>query len=434
MFDLRPLRSAAFRHLAGAYWVNEFGTWIGEIALTLLLYDRTHSPLVTAGLFLTLRFLPALLAPLLTTRLEALTPRVVLSTLYVLEAVLFAAIAVITRHFSLPAILVLAALDGALAVTAKALTRGASASGLIKEGLLREGNGILNLGAMVSTACSPLIAGGLVAWKGAESALLVDAGTFLVTALIVVTARGIHVDSDREVGFGGRLRNGLDVLRNRRAVRRLMIAIAFAMTLSAVPIPIEVVFAKHTLHSGDSGYGLMLSAWGFGMVLGAAVFAALKHARLTALLAAGTLLMALGYGGMAAAPTLALACVGSAVGGIGNGAAWIAAVTAVQERIPLNTQSAVMSVLEGLNQVMPGVGFAVGGALTAATSPRVAYAVAAVGVAAVVLLAAARPNDHVRLTGVPPEDPVDSQQNVDVETQESDVSRRTDSVPTLTTG
>src|ERR1700684_3256584 len=108
MFDLRPLRSAAFRHLAGAYWVNEFGTWIGEIALTLLVYDRTHSPLVTAGLFLTLRFLPALVAPFLTTRLEALTPRVVLSTLYVGEAVLFAAIAVISRHFSLPAILVLA--------------------------------------------------------------------------------------------------------------------------------------------------------------------------------------------------------------------------------------------------------------------------------------------------------------------------------------
>ena len=264
-----------------AYWVNEFGTWIGEVALALLVYNRTHSPLATAGLFLTLRFLPALLAPLLTTRLEALPPRVVLSTLYVLEAVLFAAIAVITRHFSLPAILVLAALDGALAVTAKALTRGASASGLIKQGLLREGNGIMNLGAMVSTASSPLIAGGLVAWKGAESALLVDAATFLVTALIIVTASGIHVDSDHDAGSSGRLRNGLDVLRNRRAVRRLMIAIAFAMTLSAVPIPIEVVFAKHTLHAGDTGYGLLLASWGLGMVIGGAVFAAVKHVRLT---------------------------------------------------------------------------------------------------------------------------------------------------------
>ncbi len=91
MFDLRPLRSAAFRHLVGAYWVNEFGNWIGEIALTILTYDRTHSPLATAAFFLSVRFLPALLAPVLTARLETLRPRVVLAALYLLEAAFFAA-------------------------------------------------------------------------------------------------------------------------------------------------------------------------------------------------------------------------------------------------------------------------------------------------------------------------------------------------------
>src|ERR1700735_4836026 len=99
MLDLRPLRSAGFRRLALGYWVNEFGNWIGEIALTILVYDRTRSPLGTAALFLALRFLPALLAPLLTTRVETLRPRDVLTVLYVLEAVLFACIAVVTRHF-----------------------------------------------------------------------------------------------------------------------------------------------------------------------------------------------------------------------------------------------------------------------------------------------------------------------------------------------
>jgi predicted MFS family arabinose efflux permease len=339
-------------------------------------------------------------------------------------------------------VLVLAALDGALAVTAKALTRSASAAGLVKEGLLREGNGIMNLGAMASTACSPLIAGGLVAWKGAESALLVDSATFLVTALIVATATGIHVDSDHEAGFSGRMRNGLDVLRSRTAVRRLMVAIAFAMLLSAVPLPIEVVFAKQTLHAGDSGYGLLLGAWGLGMVIGAAVFTAVKQVRLISILAVGTLLTAAGYGGLAIAPTLALACVGSAIGGIGNGAAWIAAVTAVQERIPMETQSAVMSVLEGLNQVMPAIGFALGGVITAVVSPRAAYGVAAFGVAAVVLIAAVRPIDRVRLRradapetpGLQPADTAESpdfQQNPAVAAQESNAPSRTFDVPTL---
>ena len=397
MFDTRPLRSAGFRHLAAAYWVNEFGTWVGEIALTILVYSRTHSPLGSAALFTTLRSVPAALSPLVTTRVEALRVRTVLTALYVVEAVLYAAIAVISRHFSLSAVLALAAIDGCLAVTAKALTRSATAGSLIKHGLLREGNGILNLGLMVATAGSPIIAGTLVAWQGPESALLVDAGTFVVTALLIVTARGIHIESDRMAGWAGRMRNGLNVLRTQSAVRRLIVATGLIMFLGGIPIPIEIVFVQHTLHAGDSGYGLLLGSWGFGMVIGAIAFAAASEVRLMVVVGIGTTLTAAGYGGLAVSPTLAIACAASAVGGLGNGAAWIAAVTSLQERIPLDTQSAIMSVLETMNQVMPAIGFAAGGVLTVLASPRLAYAVAAAGVGLVVGGVLLRPIDHVTL-------------------------------------
>src|ERR1700735_197202 len=110
MLDLRPLRSAGFRRLALGYWVNEFGNWIGEIALTILVYDRTGSPLGTAALFLALRFAPAPFAPLLTARGGHAPPRRVLAALYCGEAVLFACIALITEHFSMPAVLALSIL------------------------------------------------------------------------------------------------------------------------------------------------------------------------------------------------------------------------------------------------------------------------------------------------------------------------------------
>jgi hypothetical protein len=299
---------------------------------------------------------------------------------------------------------------------------------------LREGNGILNLGAMTSTACSPIIAGALIAWQGATSALFADAGTFLATALIVAMARGIYVESDTAAGFSEHLRAGLDTIRARIAVRRLMVAIALVMLLSAVPLPIEVVFAIRTLHAGDLGYGLMLASWGGGMVVGAATFSVMNEARLTRVLAAGTLLNAVGYAGLAASPTLALACVASVAGGIGNGTAWIAAVTAVQERIPLNTQSAVMTVLEGLNQAMPAVGFAIGGALTALSSPRLAYAIASIGIAALVVIASRQPFGQIVLSRQTA--PTNSTPRADssAEAQESGVSQRNSSVPTLTIG
>jgi len=400
MLDIRPLRSSTFRHLAAGYWVNELGNWFGEIALAILVYDRTRSPLATATLFVMLRFLPALLAPLLTVRIESLPPRAALPCLYLLEGLFFGGMAFLVHHFTLPGLLGLSALDGMLAITAKALTRGISANWLLKRDLLRQGNAILNLGTMVSMAAGPALAGAAVAWKGASTALVVDGATFVATAAIIATASGLSLEIDREAGFSGRVRTGLEVLRSYSAVRRLLVAVAFVFLLGSIPVPIEVVFAKQTLHAGDRGYGLLLGAWGVGMVAGGAGFAAFTQVRLMRVLAAGTVLALLGYIGLALSPTLAVACLFSALGGTGNGAGWIAAVTAIQERIPVTTLSAVMSVLEGISQLMPVVGFIVGGAITAATSPRDAYAVSAAGVALVVLAIALRPIDRARLSPV----------------------------------
>ena len=97
------LRVPVFRRLAGAYTINELGNWIGDIALAILVFDRTGSSIATAGLFLALRFLPAILAPLLTTRTEVISPRRVLPALYIGEGVIFGLIALLARSFSLPA-------------------------------------------------------------------------------------------------------------------------------------------------------------------------------------------------------------------------------------------------------------------------------------------------------------------------------------------
>lgn len=429
MIELGPLQSRSFRHLAAAFWVNAFGNWIGEIALTLLVYDRTHSPIATAGLFLALRILPALLAPLLTVRVEALPARAVLTVLYISEAAFFAGIAWVTHHFSLSVVLTLGGLDGLLAVTAGALARGATANELLKDDLLRDGNGLLNLGSMVSTASSPIIAGVLVAWRGPGPALLIDAATFLVTAGVIATAPALETGNEAKASFTRRLDDIAEIFRRDPSLRVLIVAIALVMFAAAVPIPVEVVFAKRSLHLGDSGYGLLLGAWGLGMVVGGGGFVAGRGVPLFKLLAGGTLLAALGYAGLALSPTLAVACGSSAIGGIGNGAAWVAAVTAVQERIPASAQSPVMALIQGLNQVMPALGYIAGGTITDLTSPRVAYGAAAVGVAIVVFggrLSMIRANEQHRHES--------DRAEVEAEAQDVGSSRRNISTPTLISG
>lgn len=380
-----------FRHLAAAFTINELGNWIADVALAILVFNRTGSPLATAGLFLALRFAPALLAPLVTSRLEVFNARRIVPAVHLGEALIFAGIAVLAHYFSLPGVLVLAALDGLLAIAAKALTRSATVALLSGEDLVREGNAILNMGFNVGGAIGPALAGLLVAADGPSAALILDAASFAVVAVIIAAAPDLSIDSDRETNSVGRLRAGIGEVWRRPGLRRLLFGAAVAMMFGAAVVPIEVVFAERTLHAGDSGYGLLIGSWGVGMIAGGALFANAGRVRLSIVVTAGMGLIAAGYTGLAAAPDLAVACVFSALGGAGNGIWWISVVTAVQQAIPNSAQSVAMAVVEVINQLMPAIGFIIGGAVTALSSPRAAYALAAAGVAVVIVATALRP-------------------------------------------
>src|SRR5581483_4366482 len=95
-----------------------------------------------------------------------------------------------------------------------------------------------------------------------------------------------------------------------------------------------------------------------------------------------------GYLGVAVSPTLAVACVASAVGGAGNGVQWVALLTAVQEATPVSMLARTMALLESVGTVMPGVGFVLGGVVAAVVSARAAYAIAGAGVLLIAVLAA----------------------------------------------
>src|SRR5213078_3064190 len=90
---LAPLRVAGFKVLAGGYSINELGNWLGDIALAVLVFDQTGSALATALLFVGTRFIPALVAPAIVARVEALRPRLSLPLLYGADACVFAVLA-----------------------------------------------------------------------------------------------------------------------------------------------------------------------------------------------------------------------------------------------------------------------------------------------------------------------------------------------------
>lgn len=383
-----PLRRPAFRRLALSYAVNELGDWMGIVALSVLVFEQTDSALATTLLFLGNFFFPALLAPLLVVRVERPPPRFVLPAIYAGEAIAFGVLALLagSGNFSLAAIVVVATIDGVLALAARALTRAVAVAMLQPEGELRPGNAILNVAFTGSAALGPALAGGVVAALGVQSALLLDAVSFYLVAWILLTAGRLPHAEPEPGALLRRVGAGFGYIRRNATLGRLLGVQAVAFVFFSAVLPIEVIYAKETLGAGDAGYGLLLGSWGGGMVLGSIVFAALRRAPLPALLLFSTLAVGAGYLGMAVAPTLAVACGAAAVGGAGNGVQWVAVISSVQELTVDAMQARVMSVLESIGAAMPGIGFVLGGAIATILDPRAVFFVAGGGVFAIVAL------------------------------------------------
>jgi MFS family permease len=191
----------------------------------------------------------------------------------------------------------------------------------------------------------------------------------------------------------GRLRTALAHVRATASLRRLISLQAIGVVFFTISIPVEVVFAQQTLHSGAGGYGALMAAWGAGAVAGSAAYARWRRKSARALISASAAALGCGLAVMAAAPTIAVAVVGAALGGASNGVEIVAMRTALQERTEERWMAIVVGLNESIAQATPGLGILLGGAIAAVADPRIALAVAAAGSLAFTAAAWVAPRD-----------------------------------------
>jgi predicted MFS family arabinose efflux permease len=398
-----PLRSAPLRRIIAAYTINSLGTWFGLVALLVAVYDHTHSALAVAATIFAGEALPAFVVPIVVARVEASRGGRELSALYVFEATVTALLAVVFLwHFSLPAVLVLAALDGTAALAGSALLRAEIARAArdqvvsherwsvpneTPQGLEgraqeaeRKANAARNMAFSATFVTGPALGGVLVAATGAPTALFIDVGSFLICAALLLDLHP-HVDEAKGDSVRTRLQAAWRHISEAPSLRGLLLAEALALVFFETGGPIEVAYAKTTLNAGDRGFGLILASWGAGAVLGSLVFARLVRRPLPTMLSVGTVAIGLGYVGFAIAPSLAVACVAALVGGIGNGMQWPSMISVVQRLTPQRLQGRMMGAVESLGAICRAIGLPLGGILVALSSPRVAFL--AVGLGAV---------------------------------------------------
>jgi MFS family permease len=382
-----------------AYTVNRLGTWFGYVALSVAVYDHTHSAAAVAALLVSSQVLSAFLAPAVVARVEASASPVGLRALYVFETAATVALAsLLLWHFSLPALLVLVALDGTAALAASSLLRAGAARWAREWGgshdetdsaaadgadhdAERTANAALNMGFAVTFTLGPTLGGLMVPAFGAPAALFIDAGSFLVCAALLLDLAP-HVEEAEAPTVRARLQAAWQYIRRAPTLRRLLAAQGFALVFFTFSGPVEVAYAKASLHAGARGYGLLVGVWGLGVALGSVVFARSAHRSLGALLTAGTLAVGLSYLGWAAAPSLAVACAVALLGGLGNGVQWAAFISAVQRLTAKHLHGRLMGAVESLGAICPALGFTLGGSIATLTSPRGAFLVAGLGASA----------------------------------------------------
>ena len=394
-----PLRIGAFRRLIAAYAVNALGNWLGQIALAVLVLQRTHSPAAVAAVMIVGQFVPSLLAPVLVARLEPVRRWPVLPCLLTGEALAFACLIGLWRVGSLGLLLALIGIDGLLALAARALLKASIVGVTAPRGLLREGNSILVGVFTVCMAIGPVAAGITIGLFSAATALGVDAASFALAAIILLGCAPSAAGDPKAHERPGRLREAIDYVGAESTLRRLLSAYALLSLASAAILPLEVVLVTRTLGASAAAYGTVLALWGVGATLGSALVPRLRHLPLIPLVATTFVLMAVAYIGMGIAPTVLAVCVFSLIGGVGNGIEGFATMTAIQERTAERFQARVNGLFESITAATCGLGFVTGGLIAVLASTRATYVAAGVAILLVTpLILRARPVPHSATT------------------------------------
>ena len=380
-------RVPSFRLLFLATLGSGFGTWLAFVGLAVDVKDRTDSgPWVSALLIADV--LPAVVIGLLAGPLvDRLSRKGLMIGADLLRAVIFV---LLPFAGSAAVIVVLAALAG----VGTGLFRPAVYAGLpnlVEDEDLPRANGLIQGVENFAWAVGPLLGGVLVAASGPDLAYWVNAGTFLVSALLLsgIPARVLQAGTAESHGHWRDLLEGFAfVLRSRALVTVLVVWSVFMLASAGINVA-EVFLAKDTFDAGDFGYGLLVGATGIGLVLGSLAAGSLLDRHPVARVYPGSIfLVALAVAAGAVAPNVWIAAGCVLVMGAANGAAVVCNALLVQRGSPDALRGRVFTVLMSSSFGVLAIGMVISGPLTDAIGPRWVWGAAAVlaGVSATLAL------------------------------------------------
>lgn len=367
MYDMWKHERRA-RWFFAAHAQGALGAGAGYIALLVLAYERIGSAWGATAVLLA-DLLPAmLLGPLLGAAIDR-TSR--LGGAILADVIRAAAFGALVFTHSTGAMIALALLAGFGTALFRPSTW-ALLPGLVAPTRLAPATGMFNAVRDTGQLLGPVAAAGLLVVASPAAVLGVNAITFGLSALLLLRLRG-HIRAAAAPAEDGAPVSLRGVLRDRYV--RIMIGTSATVTLCAATMNVgELVLAQKDLKAGATGFALLVSVYGFGLIVGA-LCAGRDGGDARLCYFAGLGGLAAGMLSTAFAPNLGFALFTFGFTGAANGLFSTSNRILLTRAIPEHVHGRAFGLVDSLDCWGFGLAVIAGGALATAAGGRAIFAV-----------------------------------------------------------
>lgn len=354
-----PLATRDFRLAWFAQLASELGDWAARLALAVVVLERTDSALLS-GLVTTLSVLPWVgIGQVLATLGDRLPRRTVLIAADLVRAAVFAVMVV---PLPIPVLLTLTFVAG-LATPPFQAARSALLPEILPEDRYGDGLALAQVTGNTAVLLGYLAGGGLVAIVGGTAALLLNSGTFLLSALALAAMHGGR-DRRSRSKVGVQLRAAYGALRSDALVFRAAVMVALTSIGAIAAEALVVAYVDAEAGGRASVAGVLAATVPLGTIAGAALVPRKgDHGRLVRVSAVlglvGSVAAAVSF---VARPGMPLAILPYLATGLVF-AVIVPANVVVGARVPGELRASVFGYLQGSLMACTAIGAAGGGSI-----------------------------------------------------------------------
>lgn len=370
--------NARFRVFLSARAISFVGDGASATALLLYVQQRTENGL-SVGALVAAATLPRLVAPLAGTLADRTDQRLLMIRTDLGQAAAFLCIAVFLPP--LPLLLALVAVASLLA----GLGRPASSSlvpRLVGPDELLRANAWVGIALNLQIAFGPALGAGMFTALGVRGALVVNAATFLASALLLRRLTVSPADPLQAQSFIADFKEGIALVFRDRLLRTIVITLFLGVLFAAVDNVALVFLVRDELHASSLAYGIVATSFGIGMVALAVALTRVQAEQPFALYMGGLVVNGVGMVATGFATGTWMAGSMQGVAGAGNAAINVGGDTLIQRHAPPAMMGRAFGLVATAAVFGGGLAALIGGGLVVLVGARTTFVIGGLGILA----------------------------------------------------